>query len=470
MSFDRRADSTALPQLILWLMGLWVVVVLVALVWGVDNAEATLRDTAREQLAAAGYDVSVDFSGRDARLIGSASSAEVADSIEELVDAIPGVRNVDNEIVIVDVAPITLRSPSVVVRIVNEVASMRGSVPNDDVATDLVEAAEAQFGAGRVINALVVGEEVADRPWLGRIRDVFAYLGELRSGGFVADDEGFVVDGEVISEAAREGLTNEVKLVLDDVLTVTADLSIAQLPEPDFSASSQAGTIVLAGTMPTAETVDGIVDAAQRLHANSRVISTMQIADVAGSMWLDSIPGLLDVVTRIDPWSIDVTDDTLTITGLGADQDLIASISLLAEEVAADELTVVVEVALDPGAIASQLTSLLAGTVLFVEGEAVLTDEARSLLDSATDIISSDEETAFIVAGHTDDQGETAASKLLSQQRAEAVVSYLVSGGIEAARLTAIGYGDEQPLASNATEEGRAQNRRIEFVIREGDG
>ncbi len=470
MSFDRRADSTALPQAILWLMGLWVVVVLVALVWGVDNAEATLRDTAREQLAAAGYDVSVDFSGRDARLIGSASSAEVADSIEELVDAIPGVRNVENEIVIVDVAPITLRSPSVVVRIVNEVASMRGFVPNDDVATDLVEAAEAQFGAGRVINAIVVGEDVADRPWLGRIRDVFAYLGELRSGGFVANDEGFLVDGEVISEAAREGITNEVKLVLDDVLPVNTDLSIAQLPEPDFSASSQDGTIVLAGTMPNAETIDGIVDAAQRLHANSRVISTMRIADVAGSMWLDSIPGLLDVVTRLDPWSIDVADDTLAITGLGADQDLIASIGLLAEEVAADELTVVVDVALDPGAIASQLTGLLAGTVLFVEGEAVLTDEARSLLDSAIDIIGGDEGTAFIVAGHTDNQGESAANKLLSQQRAEAVVSYLVSGGVEAVRLTAIGYGDEQPLASNATEEGRAQNRRIEFVIREGDG
>ena len=470
MSFDRRADSTALPQAILWLMGLWVVVVLVALVWGVDNAEATLRDTAREQLAAAGYDVSVDFSGRDARLIGSASSAEVADSIEELVDAIPGVRNVENEIVIVDVAPITLRSPSVVVRIVNEVASMRGFGPNDDVATDLVEAAEAQFGAGRVINAIVVGEDVADRPWLGRIRDVFAYLGELRSGGFVANDEGFLVDGEVISEAAREGITNEVKLVLDDVLPVNTDLSIAQLPEPDFSASSQDGTIVLAGTMPNAETIDGIVDAAQRLHANSRVISTMRIADVAGSMWLDSIPGLLDVVTRLDPWSIDVADDTLAITGLGADQDLIASIGLLAEEVAADELTVVVDVALDPGAIASQLTGLLAGTVLFVEGEAVLTDEARSLLDSAIDIIGGDEGTAFIVAGHTDNQGESAANKLLSQQRAEAVVSYLVSGGVEAVRLTAIGYGDEQPLASNATEEGRAQNRRIEFVIREGDG
>ena len=470
MSFDRRADSAALPQVVFWLMGLWVVVVLVALVWGVDNAEVTLRDTAREQLAAAGHDVSVDFSGRDARLIGSAPSAEVAASIEELVDAIPGVRDVENEIVVLEVAPLALRSPSVVVRIVNEVASMRGFVPNEDVATDLVEAAEAQFGEGRVIDALVVGQDVADRPWLGRIRDVFPYLSDLRSGRFVATDEGFVVEGEVISEAAREGIFNEVELVLDGVLPVTEDLSIAQLPEPDFSASSQDGTIVLAGTMPNAATIDGIIEAAQRLHANSRVISTMQIADVAGSMWLDSIPGLLDVVTRLDPWSIDVADATLTITGLGADRDLIASIDLLAAEVAADELTVVVEVALDPGAVATQLTSLLAGVVLFVEGEAVLTDDARSLLDSAIDILRSDEETVFVVAGHTDDQGDPTANRLLSQQRAEAVVDYLVSAGIEAARLTALGYGEERPLASNATEEGRAQNRRIEFVIREGDG
>lgn len=470
MAFDQRADSAALPKSILRLSAVWVAVVLVALIWGVDNAETSLRSAAREQLTAAGYEASVDFSGRDARVIGNATSAETAAAIEQLVDAIPGVRNVDNEIRIIEEAPPALRSPSVAVRIIDDVASLRGFVPNEDVESDLVEAAEAQFGKGRVINALVVGEDVDDQPWLGRIRDVFTYLGGLRSGGFAATADGVLVEGEVISESAREAMVDEISLVLDGVLPVTEDLSIAVLPEPSFSASALEGTIVLAGTMPDADTITSIVDAAQRLHGNSRVINTMQIADVGGSMWLDSIAGLLDVVTRLDPWSIDVSAGTVTITGLGVDQDLVASIELLAEEVAAEELTVAVDVALDPGAVASQLTSLLAGTVLFVEGEAELTADGASLLDSAIDILRNNEDTALVVEGHTDNEGDGAANMVLSQQQAEAVVSYLISGGIEAARLTAIGYGDEKPLVSNATEEGRAQNRRIEFVIREGDG
>ncbi len=470
MTYDQRADSAALPKLIFWLMGLWVVVVLVALVWGVDNAETTLREAARQELDEAGYSVSVGFSGRDARLIGTASSAEIAENIEQLVDAIPGVRIVNNEIAIVEVAPPPPRSPSVVVSIVNGVVSIRGYLPNEEVESDLVEAAEMVFGPERVINALVVGEDVADRPWLGRIRDVFTYLGELRSGSSRATDEGFVVEGEVISEAVRETITNEINLVLDGLLPFSADLSIAVLPQPVFSASGLDGTIVIAGTMPDAETIEGIVEAAQRLHANSRVISTLQVAEVAGPMWLESIPGLLDVTTRLDPWTIDVVAGTVTITGLGVDQDLVASIGLLAEEVVADELAVIVEVALDPDAVALQLTSLLEGAGLFLPGQADLTDDGRALLDSAVDILQSSDDAVFVVAGHTDNRGDPVASKVLSEQQAEAVVDYLVSGGIEAARLTAIGYGGERPVAGNATEEGRAKNRRIEFLVRRGDG
>jgi OOP family OmpA-OmpF porin len=451
-------------------LALWVVVVLAALVWGVDNAESTLRNAAREQLAASGYDVSVDFSGRDARLIGTASSAEAAAGIGGLVDAIPGVRDVDNEIVIVEPEPEAMQGPSVVLRVVNEVATIRGFVPNEGVQADLVEAAQAQFGRGRVVDALIVSENVDNRPWLGRIRDVFAYLTGLRSGGFNANDNGFLLEGEVISEAAREAIVSETTLVLEDLLPVTQQLSIAVLPEPSFSAAGTEGTIVLAGTMPDSETIAEVVDAAQRLHPNTRVISTIQVADVAGSMWLDSISGLLDVVTRLEPWTVDVAAGTVTITGLGLDQDLVDSIGLLAAEVVADELLVVVDVAVDPAVVALQLTGLLSGAVLFEEGEAVLTDNAESLLDSAIDILRNNEAAALVVEGHTDNQGDPAANRVLSQQQAEAVVDYLISGGIEAARLSAIGFGDERPLASNATEEGRAQNRRIVFVIREGDG
>jgi OmpA-OmpF porin, OOP family len=73
------------------------------------------------------------------------------------------------------------------------------------------------------------------------------------------------------------------------------------------------------------------------------------------------------------------------------------------------------------------------------------------------------------IGGHTDSTGSEKHNMVLSKERAEAVRSYLVSQGIEAARLSAIGYGPTKPVATNETEEGRAMNRRVEFILRGGD-
>ena len=67
--------------------------------------------------------------------------------------------------------------------------------------------------------------------------------------------------------------------------------------------------------------------------------------------------------------------------------------------------------------------------------------------------------------GHTDNTGDAAANKKLSQDRADAVKELLVKGGIEASRVSTAGYGQEKPIASNATEDGKAQNRRLELVV-----
>ena len=98
-------------------------------------------------------------------------------------------------------------------------------------------------------------------------------------------------------------------------------------------------------------------------------------------------------------------------------------------------------------------------------------------LDKATLQVESDEQLQHIVAlmknfpdlrlqvcGHTDDQGDDAYNMTLSQRRAETVVNYLSLFGIDAGRLTPKGFGESEPVASNATEEGRAQNRRVELV------
>ncbi len=71
--------------------------------------------------------------------------------------------------------------------------------------------------------------------------------------------------------------------------------------------------------------------------------------------------------------------------------------------------------------------------------------------------------TKLEVQGHTDNRGDPKANKRLSEQRAQAVAKWLAQHGVAAARLTAVGYGDERPLESNTNEEGRTTNRRVEF-------
>ena len=70
------------------------------------------------------------------------------------------------------------------------------------------------------------------------------------------------------------------------------------------------------------------------------------------------------------------------------------------------------------------------------------------------------------IVGHTDNSGDAAMNLRLSEDRANAVRNYLIAQGVNPDSLVAIGYGQERPRADNGTEEGRAQNRRIEFNAR----
>jgi OOP family OmpA-OmpF porin len=69
------------------------------------------------------------------------------------------------------------------------------------------------------------------------------------------------------------------------------------------------------------------------------------------------------------------------------------------------------------------------------------------------------------IEGHTDTAGNAASQQKISLQRAEAVRDYLVHKGIEGARLQVVGYGAKNPIDTNSTKEGRAKNRRVEFIV-----
>lgn len=100
----------------------------------------------------------------------------------------------------------------------------------------------------------------------------------------------------------------------------------------------------------------------------------------------------------------------------------------------------------------------------FDTDKADLKPEAQPVLEKVVALMQDNPSLKLSVEGHTDNKGAAPRNKTLSEQRAQAVMKALVSAGVAAGRLSAQGFGQEKPLASNATEEGRAQNRRVELV------
>jgi outer membrane protein OmpA-like peptidoglycan-associated protein len=103
--------------------------------------------------------------------------------------------------------------------------------------------------------------------------------------------------------------------------------------------------------------------------------------------------------------------------------------------------------------------------VLFAFNSADLGGNAQANLGKLVDVLNRYPNTNIQVIGHTDSIGTAAYNQTLSERRANSVVSYLQSHNIASSRLSAKGMGQTDPIASNSTEEGRAQNRRVEFVI-----
>ncbi|MFP2898722.1 OmpA family protein [Corallococcus sp. 4LFB] len=110
--------------------------------------------------------------------------------------------------------------------------------------------------------------------------------------------------------------------------------------------------------------------------------------------------------------------------------------------------------------------------VFFENNKAVIQKRSNAVLDKVAAILVSHPDLEKVrVEGHTDNTGKPAYNLDLSQRRAEAVVDYLVSKGVQRERLEAKGFGPEQPIADNAKADGRAKNRRVEFkIVGEAEG
>ena len=101
--------------------------------------------------------------------------------------------------------------------------------------------------------------------------------------------------------------------------------------------------------------------------------------------------------------------------------------------------------------------------IRFDSGSATLKPESTGILNEVLAMLKEHADLSLVVEGHTDSQGADEANLALSKQRAETVVTWLASRGIDAGRLSTIGYGESKPVADNSTPEGMAQNRHVVF-------
>ena len=106
-----------------------------------------------------------------------------------------------------------------------------------------------------------------------------------------------------------------------------------------------------------------------------------------------------------------------------------------------------------------------AKTINFDYGKTSIKEEANKTLQAIVEILVQYPNANFVVEGHTDSVGSTAFNQKLSEQRAAVIVDFLTSNGVDASRLSTVGFGETSPVSSNDTKEGMAQNRRVEVKL-----
>jgi outer membrane protein OmpA-like peptidoglycan-associated protein len=104
--------------------------------------------------------------------------------------------------------------------------------------------------------------------------------------------------------------------------------------------------------------------------------------------------------------------------------------------------------------------------VLFAVDSAALSGDARNALGQAASVMNEYDKTAVIVQGHTDSTGTDQHNQGLSERRAGSVQQELISRGVDRDRIASMGFGESQPVADNATSEGRRRNRRVDVMLR----
>ncbi|MEM7082725.1 MAG: OmpA family protein [Pseudomonadota bacterium] len=283
-----------------------------------------------------------------------------------------------------------------------------------------------------------------------------------------------VLTGTVPDTATRD----RALAVVNDVRGVYAaidalDVTPATVSGPlQFSALADRQQVTLTGMIRDNATRATIVGAARRVFTERQVIDQLTVVPSIPEAWLPVMRELLDELAQFSSGKLDIRGTHLSLVGSVASPARHASARSRLERVAGDAFSHRLDVAvLAPtrefidNCQASLNAKLNRAAIGFTSGSATLSVDSHPLLEELAEIVAGCDGLVVEIQGHTDANGDDQINLRLSQQRAEAVRQHLIDEGVSAESLAARGFGESQPRADNQTLDGRARNRRIEFVI-----
>jgi OOP family OmpA-OmpF porin len=233
-------------------------------------------------------------------------------------------------------------------------------------------------------------------------------------------------------------------------------------------------TLTLSGNVPDDKVHSDLVAAAGRRFFNEKVVDKLNVSMGAPANFAAAVGPALGALSRLSTGTLVVSDREMKLSGdafydaaavqirAGFGKDLPQGWQFKAD--------ISVKPAASPvdATVCQQLFSdlLSKGKIRFPAAQSTIEADSVGLLDRLTETAMRCPTARIEIAGHTDAAGEDGFNQALSEKRAQAVLDYLVKAGLPADRFTAVGYGSTQPVAANDSNEGKAQNRRIEFVVR----
>lgn len=464
-----------MSQLFSWMRKWWPGLIPLAVVWiaaiwsSTSHIEADLTARATAELKDTVLDKTrIAASGRDVELSAEAFSEEGRHSAVSQVESVQGVRLVNDDTRLIAAAtPFVWLAERDVVRV-----TLYGNTPLPAIKARLMDAARAMAGNTEVLDRTGMARG-APQKFDNAALLLIDQIGKLKEGKVWLSDTTVNLNGMARELGNREAIQAALKNLPEGY--VVGENAI-RAPPYVFNANKDpvANTVTLDGYVPDNTVHAAIVAAAGRKFFSEKVVDNLKASVGAPQGFSQAAVQALGALSRVSTGSLSLSDRDVKLSGdalfeVAAQQIRDGFGGELPQGWKFDaDISVKPSASTVDSTVCQQLFSELLGRarIRFESGRATIDQDSRGLLDRLIQTALRCPTANIEVAGHTDSDGDNAANMSLSEKRAQAVAEYLVLAGLPNTRLKAVGYGSTQPLAPNDSEDNKAKNRRIDFVVK----